>query len=76
MGYFVKQIAHMVLMQTEFFSFSTTHPHQLTGMMSDGTTWGGTTAYGADNIIARIRLPVTTKPTKKDFWQMLNSYKT
>ncbi len=24
-------------------------------MMSDGTTWGGTTAYGASNIVARIK---------------------
>ncbi|HHU95884.1 MAG TPA: SusC/RagA family TonB-linked outer membrane protein [Petrimonas sp.] len=66
MGYFVEtNRPHGIDANGIFQFFNNTPASAYPVMMSDGTTWGGTTAYGADNIIARIRATGHNKTHEK-----------
>lgn len=56
MGYFVETNRPNGIAANDVMQFMNNTPAAAYPiMMSDGKTWGGTTAYGASNIIARIR---------------------
>jgi hypothetical protein len=56
MGYFVETNRPHGISANDIMSFFYNTPASAYPvMMSDGKTWGGSTAYGASNIIARIK---------------------